>query len=103
MKEQDIEEFSKNPSEKITIAIEFSGKLPSGASLSSGTVTAYDQTAGATDTSVLTSTTATISGTQSKVQVRAGTHGKNYKITFVNTLDTGDILEDEIIMQVRER
>ena len=34
--------FSKQPGEAYSVALEFSGKLPTGASLNSGTVAAYD-------------------------------------------------------------
>ena len=102
MRDETLQEFTKEPAEKYVIAIEYSGRLPTGASLSSGTVTAYDMGAGATDTSVLTSTTATIATTQAKAQVRAGSAGKKYKITFTVTLDTGDILEDEVLMTIRD-
>lgn len=93
--------FDKQPAESYTIAIEFLGKLPSGASLSSGTVAGYDIQANATDNTVLASTTATISGTQARVKVQAGTTSKDYKITFTCTLSDSSILEEDIIMRVR--
>jgi hypothetical protein len=92
--------FLKQPSETYTIAVEFSGKLPSGASLSSGTVSATRMDTGATDNSVLASTSATISGTQARVRVKQGVSGVAYKITFVVTLSNTDILEEDVLMHV---
>jgi hypothetical protein len=92
--------FEKQPAESWPIAVEFSGKLPSGASLSSGTVSAIRTDTGATDNSVLASTTATIVGTQARVKVQSGTTGIDYKITFLVTLSDGSVLEEDVLMQV---
>lgn len=92
--------FEKQPSETWTVAVEFSGKLPTGASLSTGTVSAIRTDTGATDNSVLASQTLTISGTQAKVRVLAGSAGVKYKLTFLVTLDTSEILEEDVTMGV---
>lgn len=92
--------FEKQSSEAYTIAIEFVGRLPSGASLSSGTVTAQNLSTGATDTTVLASTTATIATTQAKVKVQAGANQTSYKITFTLTLSDASILEEDVTMKV---
>lgn len=95
--------FTKQPGESYTIAIEYLGNLPGTATLSSGTVAAIDVGSGASASgTVLATTTATISGTQSKIKVTAGTAGHEYKITFTNTLSTGEILEDDVFMRVDE-
>lgn len=99
-----LQTFSKQPSERYKIAIEWSGKLPSGASLDSGSVSAVDTSDDSDATStVLASSTAEISGTQSRATVRAGTDGKTYKITFLVTLDDGSILEEDVNMRVEEQ
>jgi len=90
----------KQPSESYAIGIEFAGKLPAGATLASGTVSAIRLDTEATDNAVLASTTATISGTQALVKVQAGTAGITYKITFVVTLSNTDILEEDLILKV---
>jgi hypothetical protein len=92
--------FEKQPSETYTIAVEFSGKLPTGASLSTGTVSAVRTDTGATDNSVLASQTLTISGTQAKVRVLGGLAGVSYKLTFLLTLSTGEILDEDVTMGV---
>lgn len=99
-----LQTFSKQPSERYKIAIEWSNKLPSGASLDSGSVSAVDTTDDSDATSVvLASSTAEISGTQSRAIVRAGTDGTTYKITFLVTLDDGSILEEDVNMRVEEQ
>jgi len=92
--------FTKQPSEAFTTGLEFSGKLPTGESLSSGTVTAYDPAGTDVSSTVLSGTTATISGTQALIKVWAGTHGVDYRIKFVLTLTNGDILEEDLTMKV---
>lgn len=94
--------FEKQPGESYVIAIEWQGRLPTGANLASGSVNATRYPDMVTDNSVLVSTIATISGTQSMTKVRAGETGRDYRITFSMTLDTGDILEEDVLMQVRE-
>ncbi|RMD50741.1 hypothetical protein D6827_03415 [Candidatus Parcubacteria bacterium] len=98
--------FEKQPNESFTIGIDYSGPnaLPSGTALQSGTVTAVNLTTGNTDTSVLSSTTATIDAANklAKVGVQAGTSGTKYKITFLTTLDDGSVLEDDVIMRVED-
>lgn len=100
------ESFPKQPgSEQYLIAVEFDGLLPTGASLSSGTVSAINTSTGLDATAdVLDSTTATIVGTQAQAFVKGGVHGYDYKITFVVLLTPGSpvpTLEEDITMMVR--
>lgn len=95
--------FSKQPAEAYTIGLEFSGKLPTGASLSSGTVAAYDPTGTDVSGTVLSGTTATITGTQARIKVLAGTHGIDYRVRFLVTLSTADILEEDVLMMVENQ
>ena len=93
--------FTKQPAEDYDIALDFNGKLPAGASLSSGTVSAIRLDTGADQTAVvLGSTVATISGTQASIHIQAGTDGIQYKITILFTLSTGRHLEEDLIMSV---
>jgi len=93
--------FSKQPGEAYSVALEFSGKLPTGASLSSGTVAAYDPAGTDVSSTVLSGTTATISGTQALIKVQAGTHGVDYRVRFLVTLTNTDVLEEDLTMKVR--
>lgn len=92
--------FTKQPLESYTIAVEFAGKLPSGATLASGTVSAVRMDNGATDNSVLASTTMTIVGTQARVKVQGGLSGIDYKLTCLITLSNSDLLEEDVTMEV---
>ena len=97
--------FPKQPYEEFPIAINYKGKLPFGAQLVSGTVSALDLSNNSdASTIVLGSTTATIDTAESlaKVIVRQGTDGKRYKITFRVVLSDTSKLEDEVIMEVAE-
>lgn len=98
-----METFVKQPSEKQTRAFDYSGKLSIGAaSISSATVSAIDTSDGTSVSgTVLTSTTAVVSGYQVRFTVQAGTDGKTYKISTLATLNTGDILEDDVLMKVK--
>ena len=80
-----LESFDKQPGENFPFAVEFSGRLPAGLSLATGTVAAYDNSTGAPANSVLNSLTATIVGTQAIARVKAGTDGVTYKITYTVT------------------
>lgn len=96
--------FKKQPAEMYPIGIDFTGKLPSGATLASATVSALSMSDGSNQTgTVLQSSTATIVGTQALIRVLGGTHGIQYQITFRATLSTGDVLEEEVYMYVEEQ
>lgn len=96
-------DFTKQPSEQFPIAFEYFGNLPFGATIVSGTASAYNVTdsSEATD-DVIQSTDATIVGTQARVGIEGGTDGKTYKITCTVTLSDGSILEDEATVGVVE-
>lgn len=94
--------YVKRPAEEFTVAVEWATKLPSGATLSSGTLVAVDRMTGSdVSATVLASTTATISGTQASLKGKVGTSPTDYLITMTVTLSTGDKLIEEILMQVR--
>ena len=101
----EIGHFAKQPAESYSIDVDYTGRLPTGTLVLSGTVGAVD-TADDSDVSgtVLASTSATIinAGLGAQVGVLAGTSGKRYKITFTATLDSGDMLEDDITMTVHD-
>lgn len=96
-----MEFFDKQPAEAYLIAIEWSGKLPVGATLVSGTVEATRFPDLVVDNSVISNTLASVAGTQSIIKVLNGTHGQDYRITFMMTLSNGDLLEEDVLMQVR--
>lgn len=95
-------QYVKRPGERYSVAVDFASKLPTGASLASGSLTAVNKEAG-TDVaaSVLDSTTATISGTKASFRGQNGTTETDYLITLTVVLTDGSILIEEILMQVR--
>lgn len=50
---------------------------------------------------VLQSAIATISGTQAVAGLKGGQHGSDYRVTFLITLDTGDVLEEDVTLSVK--
>lgn len=96
--------FDKQPSERLTLALEWSEKIPTGVSVVSATLSAIrtDTSADATST-VLSSSTGVISGTQVKMTVLAGTSGVDYKITILTTFSDGTILEEDWTMAVTSK
>jgi hypothetical protein len=100
-----MESFTKQSSEVYAVSFQFSGKLPTGASLASCTVAAIN-TSTLVDASatVLSSTTATISGTLATVTVQAGEHGYDYQLSFVALLSPGSpipVLEEDLLLMIR--
>ena len=95
------EVFEKQPTETYTIGVDFEDKLPAGASVTAGTVGAFDPAGADVSGTVLSSTNATISGTQARIKVLAGTHGIDYRLKFQITLSNSDVREKDILMQVR--
>lgn len=92
--------FSKQSSETYTIGVDFTGKLPTGATISSGTVSAKDQAGTDMTATVLSGTSATIMMNEARIKVLAGLHGQNYRIRFLITLSTSDLLEEDVLMRV---
>jgi len=95
--------FTKQPGEKYTVGVDFSavGALPEGATLSTCEATAFDAGTGAGALAVL-GTSGSVSGARANVQVQAGVDGKDYNIKLLITLSSAEILEEDLVMQVRE-
>jgi len=97
-------EFSKQPAEIRNWYIDYSNRLPSGVVISSVALSAVDCETGADATStVVVNTTGTVSANRSIGQFQAGTSGKAYKLTYLSTLDNGELWEDDVIMRVQSR
>ena len=75
----------KKPAEKFAVSIDFTDRLPSGATISSGTVTAKIVETGAADTSVYASGTLTTTTTTAAATLQAGSDGAKYVITYLLT------------------
>lgn len=96
-------EVFKQAAEVKTMAFEYRDKLAFGLTLSNGTLSAIINDTGVDATAtLLASVAATISGTQARFRVQAGTSGVTYKVTGLITLSNGDTLEDEFLLTVED-
>lgn len=97
-----MEKVTKQSAEKKTIEVDYTDSLPSSVTVSSGTVSAIRLDTGATDNTVLTSTTATVSSPYARFQLTAGTNGVTYRVELTTTLSNGDILNNVFKVVVRD-
>lgn len=93
-----MDNFTKQPSEKFTINISYVNNI-SDETISSATVTAYLNDSDVTST-IIHSTS--YDDDSVNIIVKAGTAGKNYKITSVVTTTSSNIFEKDVQMRVRE-
>lgn len=93
--------FEKYVSGDVYLALDWTNKLPSGATLQSVTASAIrtDTSADATAT-VLGSTSPPVNGAKASVNVKAGTAGLEYKITLTSTLSDGSVWPNYWYMRV---
>ena len=87
----------KSVAETISLVADYVGRLDSGATIASCTVS-QSVYSGATSTVSLGS--ASISGARATAQVAGGTAGTIYQITFLATLSTGQVLSLETLLAV---
>lgn len=96
-----MDTFSKQPSEKFTISVDFSSSLETAETIDSYTITAYknyaDVSSQVIDSYSLDSTSKII-----YCIVKNGCNGNDYKFTFVATTSNNNIYEKDVIMNVRE-
>lgn len=95
-----MNQFIKQPAETYIISVDMTGKLPTGATITSGAVAAFDPALIDVSATILQSTVATIVGDEARVRVLNGTHGTLYRIRFRLTLSDGDLLEEDVEMSV---
>lgn len=102
--------FVKQPAEIDRIGMDYNNRLASGDQVASATYTVTDGD-GTDVTSTLTvSASGQISDTDSdgtndtaSIKVQAGTTGNKYKLTIVATTDNALVLEEDIVIDVKER
>lgn len=96
-----LQNFSKQPAEILPVTIDFTTRLPSGATISSAVLTALDLTNnGDVSGTIWVSTTGTVSGSKVTGKARNGTTERTYKLTFILTLSDGSVLEEDLEMNV---
>lgn len=106
MAESEIEylaEIVKQTAEKFPYTITYTGRLPDGATVASCAVAGLNLYSNATDNSVISNTVATVTTTTASVFVQAGTSDIRYKVTYTATLSDGSILEDDILLIVKNK
>lgn len=88
---------------KRAVTLNYAAQLPSGVTISSCTVTALDMYAN-TSASILASSTATLtdSNTKASVRVQNATAGKKYKLTFTAVLSDGQQWVDYVQYNVKD-
>lgn len=96
-----METILKQPAERYGYGPDFTNRLPTGATLSSGTIRAIDLSTNSTDNSILASTTATITGNVAYATLVNGVDGKDYQITWTCTLSDSSILVEDAILKVK--
>ena len=94
--------FEKQSGEKLPKAIDYTGRLPEGTTVSSATMSAILYPDGTDMTATVLDGVATVTTTRITQMVKAGVSGKDYRITYQANLSGGGILEDDLLMQVRD-
>lgn len=97
-----MEIINKQPAEIFPVSIDFTGRLPEGITVASGTVSAVDQTTLSADASVYQSGTLSTTTTTATARLKAGVDGRNYVVTYTVTLSDGSILVEDILLKVRK-
>ena len=96
--------LEKLAAERWGVGFDFTGKLPVGATISSGTATATDLADNSDASStLLVSPTAVVSGAVATVRIQAGTRGRTYAVHLTAVLSTGtpaDQLTEALLVKV---
>jgi hypothetical protein len=96
-----LQSFIKQPAEILPVTIDFTTRLPSGATISSATLSAIDLSDNSSvSATIWVSTTGSVSGAKVTGKARNGTTEKIYKLTFTLTLSDGSVLEEDLEMNV---
>lgn len=95
-----ITRLEKQSIEKRKISVDFADSLDTGVSVSSAAASAINITTGEADNSVLSTTTASASGTTATVMIQAGDHGSKYKVCIVATMSDGQVLREDFVFSV---
>jgi hypothetical protein len=91
----------KQPAEKYYISVDWANELETGETLLSLVVTCIRKDDGSDQTTTFTELPG-ISGTLTKVRIKAGDPGKIYKVSFRVTTNTGNILEADVSVPIKE-
>ncbi len=102
--------YVKQPSEIERVGVDFNNRLESGDQVASATYTVLDSDGTDVTTTLTVSGSGSISDTDSdgtndtaSIKVRAGTDANKYKLTIVATTDDSQVLEEDVVIDVRAR
>lgn len=92
----------KQPAEKLPRYVDFVDRVASGDTIAGCTITAVDEV-GTDVTASLVDGPTSLSGTKVYYTILGyGTDGKQYKITFRATSTAGAIVEEDLVLEVRQ-
>ena len=87
--------LTKQPGETLKMAMDFVNLLSSGESLATPTTVAFDST-------TITASTGTISGTQVQFVVSGGTDGQAYRVQVTSVTSTSNTRQADGMLDVRD-
>lgn len=93
--------WKKQPWEKRILEIDCTNALPTGVTISSIDIEAYDDSEVDVTSTIID--TSSIDSNNVLVTVKAGTDGENYDLKVKITLSNGEQVEDDIKIKVREK
>ena len=96
-----MDRFFKTEAELYPIAIDFTNRLPTGATIASAMGSVINTRTGLTDNSVFDNTALTVTTTTAKAVFKLGNSGDDYEASYSATLSDGSILVEKVLMQVR--
>lgn len=99
-----LDTISKQSAEKFSVPIDFADRLPTSATIASGTAAVLKLSDGTdTSASMLTpSATLTISGSEAAATIQAGSSGQEYSVSYTVTLSTGAVLKETFRLKVKD-
>lgn len=92
--------FEKEPTERVTLEIDLTERLPDGAAPVTVAVTATDPTSGAA-AAILPSASGSASGSVISFTVFSGVGQSYYNVRALTTLDNSDVLEEDVVLRVK--
>lgn len=98
------ETFEKQTNEKIPKGVDYpASRVPVGATVQSVAVSASVYPDGTDAAATVLEGVATTTTTRATQVVKGGVNGIDYRITYLTTLTDGTQLEDDLLMQVRNK
>lgn len=97
-------EIEKQSAEQRPYTVDFSLRLPEGVTIASCTLSAFNVFGLAADNAILQSTTGTLSADFKKATaiILGGISGQDYTVTFRANCSDSDIIEQDILLLVRD-